>query len=73
MACSSSPQAEVGVGLAVAWIIRQVRLRLDNPPAEITISLLTGYLAFIPAELLGMSAVLAAVSAGVYLGWHTPS
>ena len=62
----------VGVGLAVAWIIRQVRLRLDNPPAEITISLLTGYLAFIPAELLGMSAVLAAVSAGVYLGWHTP-
>lgn len=48
------------------------RRRLDNPPAEITISLLTGYVAFIPAELMGVSAVLAAVTAGVYLGWHTP-
>ena len=62
----------IAVGLAVGWLIRQVRRRLDNPPAEITISLLTGYLAFIPAELAGVSAVLAAVTAGVYLGWHTP-
>jgi CPA1 family monovalent cation:H+ antiporter len=62
----------VGVGLVVGWLIRQVRRNLDNPPAEITISLMTGYLAFIPAELMGVSAVLAAVTAGVYLGWHTP-
>ena len=62
----------IGVGLAVGWIVRQIRRRLDNPPAEITISLLTGYIAFIPAELMGFSAVLAAVTAGVYLGWHTP-
>jgi monovalent cation/hydrogen antiporter len=62
----------VGVGLAVGWMVRQVRRRLDNPPAEITISLLTGYFAFIPADLLGVSGVLAAVSAGIYLGWHTP-
>jgi monovalent cation/hydrogen antiporter len=60
------------VGLGVGWLVRQVRRRLDNPPAEITISLLTGYVAFIPAELMGVSAVLAAVTAGVYLGWHTP-
>jgi CPA1 family monovalent cation:H+ antiporter len=62
----------VAVGLGVGWLIRQIRQRLDNPPAELTISLLTGYFAFLPAELLGVSAVLAAVSAGVYLGWHTP-
>ena len=62
----------IGVGLLVGWIVRQVRFRLDNPPAEITISLLTGYIAFIPAELMGVSAVLAAVTAGIYLGWHTP-
>jgi CPA1 family monovalent cation:H+ antiporter len=62
----------VAVGLAVGWVVRQARRRLDNPPAEITISLLTGYFAFIPAELLGVSAVLAAVTAGIYLGWHTP-
>ena len=62
----------IAVGLGVGWLVRQVRRRLDNPPAEITISLMTGYLAFIPAELIGVSAVLAAVTAGIYLGWHTP-
>ena len=62
----------IAVGLVVGWLVRQVRRRLDNPPAEITISLLTGYVAFIPAELMGVSAVLAAVSAGIYLGWYTP-
>ena len=62
----------IAVGLGVGWVVRQVRLRLDNPPAEITISLLTGYVAFISAELLDVSAVLAAVTAGIYLGWHTP-
>ena len=60
------------VGIAVGWLVRQVRRRLDFPPAEVTISLLTGYFAYIPAELLGVSAVIAAVTAGVYLGWHTP-
>ncbi len=62
----------IAVGLAVGWLVRQIRRRLDNPPAEITISLLTGYVAFIPAELMGVSAVLAAVTAGIYLGWYTP-
>ena len=37
-----------------------------------TISLLTGYFAYIPAELIGVSAVIAAVTAGIYLGWYTP-
>jgi len=62
----------VAVGLGVGWIVRQVRRRLDNPPAEVTISLLTGYLAFVPADLIGVSGVLAAVTAGIYLGWYTP-
>ena len=62
----------IAFGLLVGWLVRQIRRRLDNPPAEITISLLTGYVAFIPADLMGVSAVLATVTAGVYLGWHTP-
>jgi monovalent cation/hydrogen antiporter len=62
----------VAVGLGVGWVLRRVRRRLDNPPAEITISLMTGFLAYIPADLLGVSAVLAAVTAGIYLGWHAP-
>jgi monovalent cation/hydrogen antiporter len=62
----------VGIGLALGWVIRQVRRRLDNPPVEITIALMTGYFTFIPADLVGASGVLAVVTAGVYVGWHTP-
>jgi len=64
--------AGVGIGLAVGWLIRQVRRRLDNPPVEITIALMTGYFAYIPADLASASGVLAVVTAGVYIGWHTP-
>ena len=62
----------LAVGLAAGWIIRQVRSRIDDPPIEITISLLSGYAAYLPAEELGLSGVIAAVTVGVYMGWHTP-
>lgn len=62
----------IAVGLAVGWVVRQVRRRIDDPPVEVTISLLTGYFAFIPADLLHVSGVISVVTAGVYLGWHTP-
>ena len=62
----------LAVGLAVGYVVRQVRRRIDDPPVEVTISLLTGYFAFIPADLLHVSGVVAVVTAGVYLGWHTP-
>jgi NhaP-type Na+/H+ or K+/H+ antiporter len=58
----------IAVGLVVGWVVAQVRIRLDNIPAEILISLLSGYLAYIPAESLGVSGVLAAVTVGIYLG-----
>ena len=64
--------AGIAIGLAVGWVVRQVRRRLDHPPTEITIALLTPYLAYLPAEALGVSAVLAAVTVGIYMGWHTP-
>lgn len=62
----------VAVGLAIGWVIAHVRRRLEDPPVEITISLLTGYAAFVAAEQIGASGVLAAVSAGLYLGWRAP-
>jgi CPA1 family monovalent cation:H+ antiporter len=62
----------VAVGLAVGYVIRRVRRPLDNPPLEVTIAFLTGYFAFLPASALGVSGVLAAVTAGVYMGWYTP-
>jgi CPA1 family monovalent cation:H+ antiporter len=60
------------VGLAAGWVIRQARTRIDDPPTEITISILSGYAAYLPAEELGASGVIAAVTVGIYMGWHTP-
>jgi monovalent cation/hydrogen antiporter len=60
----------VAIGLAVALAVAAVRRRLDDPPTEITISLLTPYAAYLPAEELGASGVVAAVTAGVVLGWR---
>jgi Na+/H+ antiporter len=62
----------VAVGVAVGWVVAQLRRRLDDAPTEITISLATGYLAFLPAEHLHVSGVLAVVSAGLYMGWRSP-
>ena len=63
--------AGIAIGLGVGWLIRQLRRRLDNPPLEITIALLSGYFAYLPAELADASAVLAAVTVGIYMGAHT--
>ncbi|HLM62909.1 MAG TPA: Na+/H+ antiporter [Acidimicrobiales bacterium] len=62
----------VALGLAVGYVIGEIRRRLDDSPTEITISLITGYVAFLPAEQLHLSAVLAVVTAGLYLGWRAP-
>jgi monovalent cation/hydrogen antiporter len=62
----------VGIGLGVGFLVGALRRRLDNPPVEVTIALMTGYLAFIPANAADASGVLAVVTAGIYLGWRTP-
>ena len=62
----------IAVGLAVGYVIRRVRRVLDNPPLEVTLAFLTGYFAFLPASAIGVSGVLAVVTAGVYMGWYTP-
>jgi monovalent cation/hydrogen antiporter len=62
----------VAIGLGMGFVIAEVRRRLDNPPLEVTIALLSGYFAFIPANAAGASGVLAVVTAGVYMGWRTP-
>jgi monovalent cation/hydrogen antiporter len=56
------------IGLVVGWIVGWIRAHLTDTPVEITISLLTPYAAYLPAELLGVSGVLAAVTAGLFLG-----
>jgi monovalent cation/hydrogen antiporter len=61
----------VAIGLIAGWMSVEVRKRIDDPPIEISISLLTAYLAYLPADRVGASGVLAAVAAGLYTGART--
>ena len=63
--------AGAGIGLAVGIAGRWLRDRVDDPPIEIAGSILLAYVAYLPAEEAHASGVLAAVTAGLYLGWHS--
>ena len=62
----------VAIGLVVGWAIAEIRQRTTDAQVSITISLLTGYAAFVPADALGASGVLATVTAGIYMGVRGP-
>jgi CPA1 family monovalent cation:H+ antiporter len=62
----------IGFGLSVGVAMRWIQRHLDDPPVQITISLLTAFIAYLPAERLHVSGILAVVAAGIYLGWHSP-
>ena len=62
----------VAIGLGVGFLVRQVRRRIEDPPVEVGLAVITGYVAYLPATALGVSGVLAAVTVGVYMGWYTP-
>jgi monovalent cation/hydrogen antiporter len=62
----------IAIGIGVGWVVRQVRRRIDDPPVEVALAVLSGYLAYLPAQAAGVSGVLAAVTIGIYMGWYTP-
>jgi Na+/H+ antiporter len=62
----------VAIGLAVGWLSAEIRRRTTDAEISITISLLTGYAAFVPADAIGASGVLATVTAGIYMGLRGP-
>jgi monovalent cation/hydrogen antiporter len=62
----------LAVGLVVAWLVRLVRRRIDDPLIENALSLATPFLAYVPAEQLHVSGILAVVVAGLWLGHQAP-
>src|SRR3954451_20749543 len=54
--------AGVAIGIASGWAAAEVPHRIEAPPTEITLSLLTPSFASLPAEAFAVSAVLAAVT-----------
>jgi CPA1 family monovalent cation:H+ antiporter len=65
--------AGIATGLLVGVLVTWIRRRVADRQVEIIISLLTSYAAFIPAFEFGVSGVLAAVAAGLFVGWHSPT
>ncbi len=63
--------AGTAIGLAVGVVGRRLRNRIDDAPIEIAGSMFMAYAAYLPAEAVHASGVLAAVAAGLYLGWHS--
>jgi Na+/H+ antiporter len=57
-------------GFLLGHVIGQIRSRVRNPQLQMTASILTPFLAFIPAERMGGCGVLATVVTGLVVGNH---
>ncbi|MGO9957491.1 MAG: Na+/H+ antiporter [Solirubrobacteraceae bacterium] len=58
------------IGLAAGHAGRWTRRRIDDPTVEIAGSIVLAYAAYLPADALHASGVLATAVAGLYVGWH---
>jgi monovalent cation/hydrogen antiporter len=57
----------LAVGLLIGWLVQRVERSIDDGPIEIAISILVPYAAYLIAEGIHASGVLAVVAAGVFL------
>jgi Na+/H+ antiporter len=63
---------EVLWGVAMGWLMLHLRHWARDTHIEVTLSLLTPFVAFWPPEHLGGSGVLATVACGLYVSWNGP-
>ncbi len=63
---------EIIWGVAVGWLSLRLRRWVRDPRVEITLSLMTPYIAYWTPEHFGGSGVLATVAAGLYVSWRGP-
>ena len=61
---------EILWGIGVGWVMLHLRRWVRDPRIEITLSILTPFVAYWPPEHLGGSGVLATVTAGLYISWN---
>ncbi|GAB3902258.1 Na+/H+ antiporter [Larkinella knui] len=61
----------IAIGIAIGYLFSHIHNKLENPTVATTITLLLPFLAYLAAEHLGTSGVLAVVSAGLYLSWNS--
>ena len=63
---------ELLFGVVVGWLFLRMRHRARDPQVEITLSLLTPYIAFWIPHHFGGSGVIATVACGLYMSWNGP-
>ena len=63
---------EIGYGIGVGWVSLRLRRWARDPRVEITLSLMTPYIAFLVPAQLGGSGVLATIAAGLFVSWNGP-
>jgi monovalent cation/hydrogen antiporter len=63
---------EMLFGAAVGWLSLRARHRARDPQIEITLSLITPYIAYWVPEHFGGSGVIATVACGLYMSWNGP-
>ncbi|MFZ2159620.1 MAG: Na+/H+ antiporter [Bradyrhizobium sp.] len=63
---------EVLFGAAIGWLALRMRHRARDPQVEITLSLITPYIAYWIPEHFGGSGVIATVACGLYMSWNGP-
>jgi NhaP-type Na+/H+ or K+/H+ antiporter len=63
----------IGVGLVAGFVTVWVRTKLNDPVLDTAVSLAVPFVAFMPAQALNASGVLAVVVAGLYTGHASPS
>jgi len=56
------------IGLVIGVLVYRIQSRINDSPIEITISLITPYVAYLAAEAANCSGVLATLACGIYLG-----
>lgn len=63
----------IAIGLVVGYLVIEVFKRIvDDPTLGVVISIAAGYAGFLPAEELGVSGVLAAVTVGLVVSRRSP-
>lgn len=62
----------LAVGLAATWVLATIRRHIDDPVLDTTLSFTAPYVAFLPAEAIHASGVLAVVVTGLLLGHKAP-
>ena len=62
----------LAIGLVVGWAAKHVLNALVDPAVENTVQLLVPFAAYVPADRVGASGILATLTAGLYLARYGP-